>query len=506
MAIASGRSSTVSAARGTVPVRVPNGLTWATWYASRVNWTDTLVVVAAVLSGQLIRFGADPLRPVGTIDCPAIVVSAVLVLGWCAALRICQATDARVLGSGATEYARVLRACFGLFGAWAMVDLVFNLSVARGFLAISLPLGTSALLLTRWLWRRWIVHGRTRGRYLRPMIVVGSIASAAPLIARLTKDPTLGYRVVGLCVPAQAARPHRGASAEIGIGHGIGTEVPLMVGVAGVADAIDRWGANTVALTSTETLGHAGMRELSWDLEGANVDMLVAPGLMDIAGPRITVRPEAGLPLLHVDKPRYQGATKLLKSAFDKVVAIALLLILAPVLIACALAVKIDTRGPIFYRAERMGVNNNPFMMWKFRSMVVNADSLRAGLADRSDGNAVLFKMRDDPRVTRVGKVMRRYSLDELPQLFNVMNGSMSLVGPRPPLRTEVESYDATVVRRMLVRPGMTGLWQVSGRSDLSWEESVRLDLSYVENWSLAADLVILWRTARAVVMSDGAY
>jgi exopolysaccharide biosynthesis polyprenyl glycosylphosphotransferase len=210
--------------------------------------------------------------------------------------------------------------------------------------------------------------------------------------------------------------------------------------------------------------------------------------------------------LLHVDKPRYQGATKLLKTTFDKVAATLLIVMLAPVMVACAIAIKLDSRGPIFYRAERMGVNNEPFLMWKFRSMVQNADTLRAGLADQNDGNAVLFKMRDDPRVTRVGRFLRRYSLDELPQLFNVIDGSMSLVGPRPPLRDEVESYDATVVRRMLVRPGMTGLWQVSGRSDLTWEDSVQLDLSYVENWSLAADLVILWRTARAVISSNGAY
>ena len=160
----------------------------------------------------------------------------------------------------------------------------------------------------------------------------------------------------------------------------------------------------------------------------------------------------------------------------------------------------------VFYRATRIGLNNQPFLMWKFRSMVVDADSMRASLAAVDEGAGVLFKVRDDPRVTRVGRFIRRYSLDELPQLFNVVDGSMSLVGPRPPLREEVEQYDGRVARRMLVKPGMTGLWQVSGRSDLSWEESVRLDLSYVENWSATQDLVILWRTARAVIGKDGAY
>ncbi len=216
--------------------------------------------------------------------------------------------------------------------------------------------------------------------------------------------------------------------------------------------------------------------------------------------------PVAGLPLLHIDKPAYEGANRFLKSAFDRSVTAVLLVLLSPVMLACAIAVKLSSPGPVFYRGERIGLGNVAFPMWKFRSMVVGADLQRATLADRDKGNDVLFKMADDPRVTRVGRVLRRYSLDELPQLFNVMGGSMSLVGPRPPLREEVETYDHIVTRRMLVKPGITGLWQVSGRSDLSWEESVRLDLTYVENWSIMQDIIILWRTARAVVSRDGAY
>jgi exopolysaccharide biosynthesis polyprenyl glycosylphosphotransferase len=248
------------------------------------------------------------------------------------------------------------------------------------------------------------------------------------------------------------------------------------------------------------------MRELSWDLEGLNVDMLVAPGVADVAGPRMMVRPVAGLPLLHIDKPRYEGANKFLKAAFDRCGAAAIVTMLLPVLLGCAIAVKAGSRGPVFYKAERIGLGNEPFQMWKFRTMVNGADKQKAALAAQNEGAGVLFKMRDDPRVTPIGKILRRYSLDELPQLFNVLGGSMSLVGPRPPLRAEVEQYSGLVTRRMLVRPGITGLWQVSGRSDLSWDESVRLDLSYVENWSIMQDAMILWRTIRAVLRSDGAY
>jgi exopolysaccharide biosynthesis polyprenyl glycosylphosphotransferase len=317
------------------------------------------------------------------------------------------------------------------------------------------------------------------------------------LIDHLEKNPGLGYQVVGLCVPP--GTEHRSVTVN-------GNDVQVYGCFSEARDAVALCGATTVAVTSAEALGHSAMRELSWDLEGMNVDMLVSPGVTDVAGPRMMVRPVAGLPLLHIDKPRYDGANRFLKATFDRVGAAVLLMLLSPVLLACAIAVKVDSRGPIFYRAERIGVGNIPFDMWKFRTMVDGADKQKAALAQKNEGAGVLFKLRNDPRVTKVGKKLRRYSLDELPQLFNVLGGTMSLVGPRPPLRNEVEQYSGLVTRRMLVRPGITGLWQVSGRSDLSWEESVRLDLSYVENWSIMQDAMILWRTVRAVLHSNGAY
>jgi lipopolysaccharide/colanic/teichoic acid biosynthesis glycosyltransferase len=172
-----------------------------------------------------------------------------------------------------------------------------------------------------------------------------------------------------------------------------------------------------------------------------------------------------------------------------------------------ALAVKLTSRGPVFYRSERIGLDGKPFQMIKFRTMIDGADKQVGALeALNESAGGVLFKIREDPRVTRVGRVLRRYSIDELPQFFNVLRRDMSVVGPRPPLRREVDTYDYQVRRRLLVLPGITGLWQVSGRADLPWEESVRLDLRYVENWSLAMDLMILWRTVFAVLKREGAY
>jgi exopolysaccharide biosynthesis polyprenyl glycosylphosphotransferase len=469
---------------------------WASRYVTRVRWTDAIIVAAAVTIAQHIRFGVPENISHG-FSTTSFVLTPCLIVAWVFTLRATQSSDRRIVGDGPTEYSRVLNACFIVFGLLAIVDLAFRLSLARGFIAIALPLGTASLLVSRWAWRRALHRSRLRRRNLSQVLVVGGPSSAIPLIEHLDKNPGLGYEVVGLCVPP--GTEHRPVTVN-------GNAIHVYGCFTEARDAVALCGATTVAVTSAEALGHSAMRELSWDLEGMNVEMLVAPGVTDVAGPRMMVRPVAGLPLLHIDKPRYDGANRFLKASFDRLGATVLLAMLLPVLIACAVAVKAGSRGPVFYRAERIGVGNQPFDMWKFRTMIDGADQQKAALAKINEGSGVLFKLRDDPRVTRVGKLLRRYSLDELPQLLNVVGGTMSLVGPRPPLRNEVEQYSGIVTRRMLVRPGMTGLWQVSGRSDLSWEESVRLDLSYVENWSITQDAMILWRTVKAVLHSEGAY
>jgi exopolysaccharide biosynthesis polyprenyl glycosylphosphotransferase len=274
-----------------------------------------------------------------------------------------------------------------------------------------------------------------------------------------------------------------------------------------VERAILETGADTVALTATEHLGPEGIRELSWQLDKLGVDLVVSPGVVDVAGPRLTMQPVSGLPLIHVEKPQYSGTKRLQKRAFDICVSMTVLAGALPVMLLAAVAIKLTSRGPIFYRSERIGLDGNPFQMIKFRTMVDGADKQVDALqALNESAGGVLFKIRQDPRVTKVGRVLRRYSIDELPQFFNVLRRDMSVVGPRPPLRREVDTYDFQVRRRLLVLPGITGLWQVSGRSDLSWEDSVRLDLSYVENWSIANDLLIAAKTVRTVFAGSGAY
>ena len=261
-------------------------------------------------------------------------------------------------------------------------------------------------------------------------------------------------------------------------------------------------------VTSSDELPAHEVRRLGWALEASGTELIVAPALTDIAGPRMHTRPVAGLPLIHVESPVFGGRKVWTKVAIDRIAAGIAVVILLPVLGAIALAVGTTSPGPVIFKQQRVGLGGTPFTMFKFRSMRVDAEEHLASLTaeHRDAGNGVLFKMRDDPRLTRPGAFLRRYSLDELPQLFNVLNGTMSLVGPRPPLDSETKAYEKHNFRRFLVRPGITGLWQVSGRSDLSWEDSVRLDLYYVENWSVLNDLILLGRTARAVVRGSGAY
>ena len=473
---------------------------WIQSYIRRLWWTDAIVVILAVSLAQWLRFGSLlKSTPNGGTGVPAGVTSLVIVVAWMFALRVLNTRDRRIVGAGASEYSRVATASFTVFGVAAIASLLLKLDLARGFIAIVLPLGTIGLLVTRALWRRGLTRSRLSGRHLERVLVVGSRTSAEALIDRMT-PAELGYSVAGVCIPEATS-----ASAPEFITVA-GKDVPVLGDLQSVSIAVTATGATTVAVSSASVLGHSAMQELSWDLHGMDVDMIVSPGVLDVAGPRMLMRPVAGLPLLHIDKPRFEGATKLRKAAVDRVGASLILLTVAPLLILVAIAIKLDSKGPVFYRGSRVGIGNVQFGMWKFRSMVQNADAQKNDLLDQNEGAGPMFKMVDDPRVTRVGSFIRRYSIDELPQLFNVLGGTMSLVGPRPPLPSEVQNYDGRVARRMLVKPGMTGLWQISGRSDLPWDEAVRLDLSYVENWSITQDLVILWRTGRAVFAREGAY
>jgi exopolysaccharide biosynthesis polyprenyl glycosylphosphotransferase len=473
---------------------------WTRSYIRRLTVTDAVAIVGSVAIAQLVRFGADS----ATLSSEVVVysytaISAVLILAWFSVMILSRSREPRVLGTGVEEYRRVARATAALFGTVAVFSYLLKLEIARGYLAVALPLGLVSLLVMRWLWRKWLVKQRSEGRFLSTVVVVGSHSAAAAMAKEFQRIPGAGYRVAGVCVPGWGTG--KGDSVNVD-----GHPVPVLGDETAVIDALEATRANMVAVSNTEYLGTGGMRALAWQLEEVDADLVVAPGVVDVAGPRLQIHPVAGLPLLHVDKPQYRGAVKSRKLALDLIGATIWLLLLWPLFLIVAILIKLDSRGPVFYRAERIGLNGKPFAMIKFRTMVVDAEQRRIALLGRNEGAGPLFKMRHDPRVTKVGRWLRRLSIDEAPQLINVLLGQMSLVGPRPPLRSEVATYTGDVHRRLLVKPGITGLWQVSGRSGLSWEESVRLDLFYVENWSLIQDLVIIWRTIGAVFRSEGAY
>ncbi|MDI6629531.1 MAG: sugar transferase [Rhodococcus sp. (in: high G+C Gram-positive bacteria)] len=472
---------------------------WEQRYIRRLRVTDVVAVVTAVGLAHVVRFGDVEVAGISSTVTYA-GVSVVLAGLWIAFLAIFRTRSTRVIGNGAEEYRRIVSATFRLFGVIAIVSLLFRIEFARLYLAIALPVGLLALLLSRWIWRNVVSRLRGRGEYKTSVLIVGSRTAAVSMAQSFEKSSASGFAVVGICMPGYEAP-------RDGVVHIEGTDIPVLGDEHDVLDAIEECGADTVAVTATEHLGHKGIRKMIWDLEKTDVDLVVAPGVVDVAGPRLVMRPVAGFPLIHVEKPQYNGATRFSKTAFDFTFAALVLVMISPILMAVAIAVKSTSRGPVFYKSERMGIDGKPFSMIKFRSMTVDADKQVTQLLDENEGaGGVLFKMRDDPRVTPVGKVLRRFSLDELPQFVNVLKREMSVVGPRPPLRREVETYNGEVRRRLLVKPGVTGLWQVSGRSDLSWEETVRLDLSYVENWSMVGDLLIIAKTMKAVVGSDGAY
>ena len=474
---------------------------WQLHYGLRLVYSDFLVVVSAVFGAQLLwvrvrsYLAGEPVPPDGAQPF-ATVYSVCLVIAWLAMLAFVGSRDPRIVGTGSAEYRRVLVASLATFGGLAIVVYLFNLQLARGYFLIALPIGLAALLLVRHLWRVWLVAQRREGGYSAKVVLVGGPDSVTHLARELGRMPEAGYRVLGACVPA--GRQFDPA---------MGEEIPIVGDLDHLLEAVEALAADTVIITGSDELPAHKVRELSWKLEPGQQHLIVAPALTDIGGPRIHTRPVAGLPLVHVETPRYRGGKLHGKRLFDVVASGILILLLSPLMFAVAAAIKITDPGPALFAQRRVGKNGRPFRMLKFRTMVVDAEARLAELRAQADaGNDVLFKMRDDPRITPIGKLLRRYSIDELPQLFNVFLGEMSLIGPRPPLASEVEEYEHHVHRRFLVKPGITGLWQVNGRSNLSWEESVRLDLYYVENWTLTGDLAILFRTAQAVVGRDGAY
>lgn len=456
----------------------------------RLRVTDVGVIFIAVGTAVML------MHPAGIAGDHALRNGVMLAFAWLLTLSALNTRDAAILGSGATEYRRVAHAAGLAFGLTAMAGVLMEWEGLQPLFFVALPAGAIGLLFARWGWRRWLQGQRQQGRYASRTLVVGATEDVEYVIASLQKGGEKGYNVVGTTVLDRNVGALR-----------VGDNVyPVMGNVNSVAESAAQLGADTIIVASRPEGDTDFVKRLSWELEGTAAELVLSSRLTDVAGPRISLRQVDGLPLIQVKIPSYEGGVHVLKRALDIVVATVALIPIGLALPVFAAIIKLDSPGPVFFLQERVGRDGRTFKIVKFRSMATDAEKRLATLKDQNEGSGLLFKMKDDPRVTRVGRVLRKLSLDELPQFWNVFVGDMSVVGPRPPLPTEVKAYGPDVTRRLYIKPGITGLWQVSGRSDLSWDESVRLDLRYVENWSVMSDLQIMWRTAKVMIQPSGAY
>lgn len=450
----------------------------------RILATDAAVIVAATALAFVVRFG-DEASP-STLIGPIQVVGTLLPLFWLLVLIFMGSYDRRALFVGLAEYSRVVMSGVVVLSVVSTLSFLLKQDTSRAYVLVTIPVGVLALLIERYSWRRWLLRQRRQGHGLAPTIVVGDREERDLLATQMAVSPWAGYRVVGSLAPPAAANDRQEWLADLD-------------------HALTSTGATALALAGSTASDAIFVRELSWHIEGEGVDLLVGAGVGTTTGPRVSLRFASGLPLLHLDEVALRNTQRVAKRSLDIVGSLVGLILLSPILLGISLAILVSSGPPVLFRQKRAGRDRRTFRMWKFRTMVPNADALRAALRAEEGSGGPIFKSDDDPRITRVGRFLRRWSLDELPQLINVLSGDMSLVGPRPHPLDDVELYGERDLRRLIAKPGMTGLWQVAGRSDLSWDASIELDLLYIENWTFLGDLAILARTVQAVAQGTGA-
>ncbi|AXL13000.1 sugar transferase [Microbacterium foliorum] len=462
---------------------------WPRRYASRLVYSDLLVLISTLVGAWFLTspgVRGEVTWPGGpTISYTAVL--AVIGVVWFIGLDAIDTRDHRQVGHGIAEYRRIVDATIAVFALTIAVAFFLGMDMSRLLLAVVFPTGLGLLVVSRWMWRQWLRARQRKGEYTHRAVIIGERSNVKHVAQQIRRTDGTGYTIVGVITDGV---PSEGIP-----------QIEVLGDIRSAERALDAANIDALIIVGSDDIGPETMRRLGYAVADRDIQMIMAPALTDVAGPRLHATPVAGLPLVHVDFPRMESGKRFLKRTFDLVGSLLLLLLLSPVFLITAIAIRIDGPGPIFYHQERIGRRGRTFGMRKFRSMVANADDQLATLLDlQGSSETPLFKISDDPRITSVGRFLRRHSVDELPQLINVVRGEMSLVGPRPQRAAEVALYDDIALRRLAVKPGMSGLWQVSGRSSLSWEETIRLDLYYVENWSLTQDIVILFRTVRAVV------
>jgi len=459
--------------------------------------SDTIALLAATLLASYIRFNslfaAAGMTDIG-FGVSYYEISIAVTLLWLAMLGTAHLYDLDRLFWGSGELTRVVRVL--ALGVVAFIMLTYALKtpgLSRGWTLLAFGLACVLVSVGRLCVRVHLRRMRKHRRLLRRTLVVGSNAEAAGLVQVLQTHAEQGMLPIG-CLTTTTADPACGVRG-----------VPVLGTARTIATVVAEQRIDTVIIVSS-AFDHSVVAKIVSDLRGQDLSIHVSSGLADILSSRVLVRDMAGIPVITIRPVSLSAGNLAVKRVFDLVLATLGIVVGMPIWIALAAAIELDSRGPVFYKQARIGQGGVGFDMYKFRSMSADADTRLESLAELNEATGPLFKIHDDPRITRVGKWMRALSLDEFPQLINVMNGTMSLVGPRPPLPGETEQYTADHWRRMEVPPGMTGLWQVSGRSTLGFDDMVRLDVFYIENWSVGFDLSLLMRTVPAVMLARGAY
>ena len=487
----------------TVPLRMPSRIGWAEAhshrdrphlrrdplkvYVTRAVIFDILAILVACLAGFILRWSIP--YSVELNDPTYLSITIVIAVTWILVMVFRGAYDTRILGVGSEEFKRVVAISVTVLAATAIAAFAFKVDLSRGFVLITFAVGIVLLLLVRWSLRAWLRNERKYGHFLHRTVVIGSEPARSDVVDLLDRDPVAGFTVVDVL-----NEPPLDASEE-----------QIDVWLDEVMACISLEDADTVAVAGSPALGQKVIQRLAWRLEGPRVDLLVAPTVGDVAGPRVTMRMAADLPLLHLDEPHLTGPKRAIKRLLDLVVGSILFCVFLPFMIIAAIGIKLTSPGPMFYVQQRVGRGGDLIRISKFRTMYVGSDQIRDEVIGAPD-ESISERYRDDPRITRFGRFLRRWSIDEMPQVVNVLAGSMSLVGPRPVLVDEMPLLGDVDHRRHLTKPGLTGLWQVSGRKNVDWDERMRLDLEYVEYWSPALDLVIVAKTVKAVLLGRGAY
>ena len=460
-----------------------NSFEWKTNLRRNITLVDFFTLLISLFFVLTIRFPDTWKGDLNDFEIRNIFLGVLVLFSWLFFLWFNGSRDTNILGFGADEYKRLTNATLFSFTFIAFVSYIFKLEISRAFVLLVFPFGLFLLFVTRRFLRRRLLKARANGRYLSRVLLLHS-GTSDPVEARLAIAKHAGFNIVHKIVTAEN---YKFDFKEI-VAQAIANQCDqIMVGQSAVISASD-------------------LRKLGWALEETNIDLVVAPAVTEIAGPRLKVSNVEGLPLLHLEQPVFSGAAKATKRLLDLIISVFGLIVISPFLLIIAIIIKSYDRGSVLYSQKRIGQNNKEFTVYKFRTMYEGSHEQRAQVMAETNKDPRLAKDPQDPRVTKPGLFLRRWSIDEIPQIINVLKGEMSLVGPRPPLAEEVNQYEKSETRRLLVKPGLTGLWQVSGRSELDWEDAVRLDLYYVENWSLTLDILIIIRTAAAVWRGEGAY